>query len=382
MRLPQGFTSSAVAAGLKPSGLPDLAVLVADRPMAWAFTGTKSRLVAPCVARNRLRYDSGDPVRAVVVNSGNANCATNEAGIDNEEIASRVAGMLGGGRPQDVLTASTGVIGVPMPMTNVREGLFQVFDGLAADSDAFAEAILTTDTRTKQIAATLKSGSRIVGVAKGSGMIHPNMGTMLAFVMTDAMIPQATLRELWSELVDSTFNQVTVDGDTSPNDMALLLSSQRSEANMREFEEGLEAVVTKLAEKIASDGEGASTMIRVHVVGARDVTAARQAARAVAGSNLVKAAIHGRDPNWGRILSAIGQTGVLWDMASMDVCLQGTPVFENGSVVAFDDTTLSKALDAEIVEIYVNLSAGEASAWAWGCDLTEGYVAINAHYTT
>lgn len=382
MRLPQGFTSAALAAGIKPSGLPDLAVVVADRPMAWAYSGTRSRLVAPCVARNRLRYDSGEPVRAVVVNSGNANCATNEAGIDNEEIASRVAGMLGGGRPQDVLTASTGVIGVPMPMPKVREGLFQLFDGLAPDSDAFAEAILTTDTRTKQIAATLKSGSRIVGVAKGSGMIHPNMGTMLAFVMTDAMIPQATLREMWPEIVDSTFNQVTVDGDTSPNDMAMLLSSQRSEANLREFEEGLEAVVTKLAEKIAADGEGASTMIRVQVVGARDVTSARLASRAIAGSSLVKAAIHGRDPNWGRILSAIGQTGVLWDMASMDVRLQGTPVFDNGSVVAFDDGALSRSLNADVVEIYVNLSAGDASAWAWGCDLTEGYVAINAHYTT
>lgn len=382
MRLPRGFTSTSLAARIKPSGKPDLALLVADAPAAWAFAGTRNRLTAPCVTRNRLHYGTGEPVRAVIINAGNANCASgDQAAIDNEEFASLAAALLGGARPQDVLTASTGVIGVPMPMDAVREGVARLADGLDDDSDAMAEAILTTDLRVKQVAATLRGGARIVGVAKGSGMIHPDMGTMLAFVTTDADISQATLRELWPVIIDRTFNQVTVDGDTSPNDMAMVLSSQRVEAAPQEFGEALEAVAARLSEKIAADGEGASTLLRVQVKGARDEQDARRAARAVAGSSLVKTAVHGRDPNWGRILSAVGQSGVLWDESRLEILLQGQPVFRGGPV-AFDDEALSRALDADEVEIHVDLAAGDARGRAWGCDLTEGYVRINADYTT
>ena len=383
MKLPRGFSSTAVTAGIKPSGKPDLAVLTVDGPASWAYVGTKNRLAAPCVARNRLRYGTGEPVRAVVVNAGNANCAAGDsAGFDNDEMASRTASALGGIRPQEVLTASTGVIGVPLPMEKVRAGIAELPAGLSDTSDAMAEAILTTDLRVKQVGATLSSGARIVGVAKGSGMIHPNMATMLAFVATDAHVTQVGLRDIWPAIVDRTFNQVTVDGDTSPNDMAFLLSSGLVSAPASEFAEALEAVVAKLAEKIAADGEGASTLIRVRVRGARDEADARAAARAVAGSSLVKTAVHGRDPNWGRILSAVGQTGVLWDASSLRIALQGATVFEDGAPRAFDAEEVSKALDAETVEIEVDLAAGRASARAWGCDLTEGYVRINSDYTT
>jgi len=382
MRLPEGFTASAIAAGIKPSGKPDLALLVADGPVSWAYTGTRNRLTAPCVSRNAVRYGTGETVRAIVMNAGNANCASGEqAGFDNEEMASRMAALLGGTRPHEVLTASTGVIGVPMPMDRVRSGVARLPAGLSEDAAGLAEAILTTDTRIKTVAATLRGGARVVGIAKGSGMIHPNMGTMLAFVVTDADVSQAVLRELWPETVDRTFNQVTVDGDTSPNDMAILLSSQRIEAGAQEFAEALEAVAVRLAEKIAADGEGASTLLRVEVAGGRDETEARRAARAVAGSSLVKAAVHGRDPNWGRILSAIGQTGVLWDVSKLEITLQQRPVYLGGPV-AFDAAELSAALDADDVTIRVDLAAGDARGRAWGCDLTEGYVRINAEYTT
>lgn len=381
MKLPAGFTSAAVRAGIKPSGKPDLALLTADGPLAWAMVATRNRLTAPCVSRNRMRYGTDEPVRAVVMNAGNANCATGERGAwDNEEMAARTASLLGLS-PHEVLTASTGVIGVPLPLDKVEAGLKGLAADLADDSDALAQAILTTDLRTKQVAATLGGGARIVGVAKGSGMIHPDMATMLAFVVTDARLPQPTLRELWPAIVTRTFNQVSVDGDTSPNDMALALSSGRIEANTHEFVEALEAVAAKLSEKIAADGEGASTLVRVEVTGARSETEAMAAARQVARSSLVKAAVHGRDPNWGRILSALGQSGALWDGSNVEVSLQGTLVYR-GAPLPFDEGTVSAALDAEVVEIRADLAAGDARGRAWGCDLTSDYVRINADYTT
>lgn len=382
MRLPEGFSATAVAAGIKPSGNPDLALLYADRPCAWGFVATRNRLTAACVARNRVRYGTGEPIRAIVVNSGNANCASGEsAGFANEEMARRAAGAAGVQRPQEVLTASTGVIGVPLPMPKVNEGLGRLAPGLSSDVDAFADAILTTDTTRKVVAANLRNGARMVGVAKGSGMIHPDMATMLAFVITDAGVTQESMREIWPDVVDRTFNQVTVDGDTSPNDMAVLMSSQRVETSPNEFAEALQGVVTTLAEKIASDGEGASTLLRVKVIGGRDEPAANRAARAVAGSSLVKTAVHGRDPNWGRILSAVGQSGVLWDGSRIEIVLQGTPVYR-GEPLAFDAAAVSSAMEADTVEIHIDLAAGPASGRAWGCDLSEGYVRINADYTT
>lgn len=382
MRLPNGFSATAVAAGIKPSGKLDLAMLYADGPCAWAFVATRNRLTAPCVSRNRVRYGTGEPIRGILVNSGNANCASGEsASFDNEEMARRASAFLGRNHSHEVITASTGVIGVPLPMERVTDGLGRLTGRRSEEVDDFAEAILTTDTRIKTVAASLRGGARMVGIAKGSGMIHPDMATMLAFVVTDAEVSQETMRELWPDVVDRTFNQISVDGDTSPNDMAILMSNPKIETSPGEFADALQAVTTSLAEKIAADGEGASTLIRVHVLGARDEPEAMRAARAVAKSSLVKSAVHGRDPNWGRILSAVGQSDVLWDGSRIEIVLEGTPVYR-GAPLPFDAQAVSTALDAEAIEIRIDLAAGSASGRAWGCDLTEGYVRINADYTT
>jgi glutamate N-acetyltransferase/amino-acid N-acetyltransferase len=280
-----------------------------------------------------------------------------------------------------MLTASTGVIGQPLPVDTVRAAIPALTSALGDDSGPFAEAILTTDTAPKQASATLRGGSRIVGIAKGSGMIHPSMATMLAFVLTDADVGQDDLRALWPGIVERTFNQVTVDGDTSTNDMALVLSSRQIGADRHEFAEALEEVAAKLARKIARDGEGATKLVSVHVSGARSGAEARAAARTVASSTLVKAAVHGADPNWGRILAAVGRSGAVSDLANLRIGLQGETVYR-GAVLPFDAASLSQKLQAEEVLIEIDLAAGDALGDAWGCDLSAEYVHINADYTT
>ena len=383
MRLPDGFEMASGAAGIKPSGKSDLALLYSPVPLHWAFASTRNRLIAPCVQRNRARYASGEPVRAVVVNAGNANCATGDRGTwDNEDMAGMSASALALARPQDVLTASTGVIGRRLPTERIEAALPDLVQSMRSDSNGFEDAILTTDLRTKKVARTLRSGARVVGIAKGSGMIHPDMATMLAFVVTDAAVGQDELRAMWPGLIDRSFNQVTVDGDTSPNDMALLLSSARADADLDELRDALGAVTTQLAQMIARDGEGATTLITVRASHARDDAEARRAARAVARSSLVKAAVHGRDPNWGRILSAAGQTGVRIDLAHVRIALQGIDVFR-GEPLPVDLERISRAMhDVEEVVIEIDLAAGDGEGTAWGCDLSADYVSINADYTT
>jgi glutamate N-acetyltransferase/amino-acid N-acetyltransferase len=279
------------------------------------------------------------------------------------------------------LTASTGVIGRKLPMERVRAGLPLAAAGLSDDVDAFAEAILTTDLVTKTAEVEFAGGTRVVGVAKGSGMIHPNMATMFAFLLTDAQIEQPALREAWGGIVRRTFNQITVDGDTSTNDMAIVLSSGRRAVAAEELTGALERVAGELARAIARDGEGATTLITVDVRGGRDEADAMAAARSVAGSSLVKAAVHGRDPNWGRILSAVGQAGVVADLGAVAIRLQGTPVYR-GAPTPFDADAVSQAMRGPDVLIEVDLAAGGAEGRAWGCDLTADYVKINALYTT
>jgi len=377
-----GFEIAAVTAGLKASGRPDLALVYSPYPLAWALMSTDNIVKAPCVSRNRSRFTSGAAVRGIVVNSGNANCATGERGIwDNEDMAGAVASALALARVQDMLTASTGVIGQTLPVDRIRAAVPALTAALGQDSGPFAEAILTTDTAAKQANATLRGGSRIVGIAKGSGMIHPNMATLLAFVLTDADVGQDELRAVWPGIVERSFNQVTVDGDTSTNDMALVLSSRQIGADRQEFAEALEEVATKLASKVARDGEGATKLLTVHVSGARSGAEARAAARTVAGSNLVKAAAHGADPNWGRILAAVGRSGAVSDLANLRIGLQGETVYQ-GAALPFDAAGLSERLRTEEVIIEIDLAAGEAHGEAWGCDLSAEYVHINADYTT
>ncbi len=382
MKVPLGFEIAGVTAGLKASGRPDLGLVYSPYPLAWAMTSTENLVKAPCVSRNRSRFTSGAAVRGIVVNSGNANCATGERGIwDNEDVAGAVAGALALARVQDMLTASTGVIGQPLQVQRIRDAIPALTGALGEDSGAFADAILTTDTVPKQVGATVGRGARILGIAKGSGMIHPNMATMLAFVLTDADVSQDDLRALWPGIVDRTFNQVTVDGDTSTNDMAIVLSSRQLPADQGAFAAALEEVATKLARKIARDGEGATRLMTVRVSGARSAAEARSAARTVASSSLVKAAVHGADPNWGRILGAVGRSGAVSDLANLRIALQGRTVYQ-GSVLEFDAAALSEALTDEEVLIEIDLAAGDAAGEAWGCDLSPEYVRINADYTT
>ena len=382
MKLPYGFQAASGTAGIKPSGKPDIGLLYSDEPLVWALTTTTNLVRAPCVSRNRARFASDQPVRALVVNSGNANCAMGDPGVwDNEDMAGSAAASLALPRVQDALTASTGVIGRRLPVDKIRAALPGIVQRLGNDGSGFAQAILTTDHRTKHAEAPVAGGARVLGIAKGSGMIHPTMATMLAFVTTDASIVQSRLREVWPQIVARTFNQITVDGDTSTNDMAIVLCSGRLSADEDALFVALEEVCRSLGKQIARDGEGATKLITVEVTGARTEDEARAAARAVAGSALVKSAMHGNDPNWGRILAAVGRSGAVCDLASLEIRLQDVLVYQ-GAGASFDAAAVSGALDATDVLVSIALGAGTARGTAWGCDLSEDYVRINADYTT
>ncbi len=382
MKVPQGFQLAGISAGVKRSGRPDLGIIYADGPLHWAYSATTNAVVAPCVTRDRALAAGGGAVRALVVNSGNANCANGEHGErDDLAFATAAASALGLAGPGEVLSASTGIIGQPMPLDQLVAALPTAAAQRDDDSEGFSRAILTTDLVVKESSAELRSGARVLGVAKGSGMIHPTMATMLAFVMTDAVVKQPALRAMWQRVVDRSFNQVTVDGDTSTNDMAIVLSSCRVEADDSELEAALLEVATSLAKQVARDGEGATKLITVRVTGAKDEVEARRAARTVVGSSLVKAAVHGADPNWGRILAAVGRAQVSLNEAHVRVVAQGFELYY-GEPQPFDNKQVSQALSSDDVLLEADLGVGSAQGEAWGCDLTEGYVRINADYTT
>ena len=378
-----GTSVGVVAAGIKkpkePPSRDDVVVLHAPG-VAAAVTTRSTAAAAPC-AWTRARAPGA--VTAVVVNSGNANASTGAAGArDVAETAAAVAEALS--CPVDqVLVCSTGVIGVPLPMNRLVPAARQAASSLGGDGHRAAAAILTTDLVAKE-AAVLVGGITVGGFAKGSGMIHPNMGTMLAFVATDAAAPAGALQALVESVADRTFNAVTVDGDTSTNDALIVLATGRGpeavpgSAAWRDLALGLEVVCRKLARDIAADGEGASTLVEVVVLGLADDAEARRAARAVAGSSLVKAAIYGRDPNWGRIVGALGAAGVP-DLDQLDLDLAGVPVLRRGQPIDFDEARASAALRAPEVRLTARLP-GVGHGVAWGCDLTEGYVRINADY--
>ncbi|MFC4453315.1 bifunctional glutamate N-acetyltransferase/amino-acid acetyltransferase ArgJ [Deinococcus sonorensis] len=382
MKFPQGFRSAALAAGIKPSGKTDLSCVVSDRPCSWAFAGTRSTTAAACVTRNREVYASTRPVRAIVVNAGNANAATGRQGArDNRDMAEAAESVFE--LPRDAaLTASTGIIGHLLPMDRVLSGLEHLPDDLSDDVGAFATAIMTTDTRPKTATATLSSGAQIVGTAKGSGMIHPDMATMFAFAFSDAQVDQAALREAFPGIVSRTFNAVTVDGDTSTNDMAVAIcNGAAGEVDLAEFLTALETVMRDLARQIAADGEGATKLLTVQVSGAASEQEALTAARTCCVSPLLKSAVHGNDPNWGRVIMAVGRSGAAVNVEAMTVSVQGVPVFA-GKPLDYDARAVSESMKAEEVVFEVNLGAGEAHGEAWGCDLSGDYVVINAEYTT
>ncbi len=380
MQLPIGFRVGAVKAGIKPSGKVDLSVLASGTPCAWAFSGTTNRAAAPCVTRNRTLLSNANPVQMIVVNAGNANCATGQVGIEaNDKMAIYGAAKLNL-EASAVLTASTGVIGVPLPVEKIEAGLHPMT--FSNDASIFAEAIITTDLVPKTAEATLPGGARVVGVCKGSGMIAPNMATMLAYIMTDAKVDQSELRLRWQNIVERSFNQVTVDTDTSTNDMAVLLANGAAgEVELPAFWAAVETVAMSLARQLARDGEGATKLLTARVIGARSNLEARQAALSIAASPLWKSAVYGNDPNWGRIMMAIGKSPAHFETMKVKISLQGTALFD-GQVLEFDRAAVSTAMQSEEVIAEVDLREGDGEGTAWGCDLTEGYVKINAEYTT
>ncbi len=389
---PAGFLAGAVYAGIKTYGEEklDLTILYSTLPCAASgmFTTNAVKGAPLLVTMDHLR--SARP-RALVVNAGVANVATGREGLaDAEEMCRLVAAKLQLA-PEEVLVASTGVIGKRLPMDRIRHGIADI--GLSEDGgDRFAHAIMTTDTRPKTACVRIEAGSAtytLGGVAKGSGMIHPQMATMFAFLTTDAPVDPAFLDRSFREAVDDTLNMVSVDGDTSTSDMALILANgaaggaplDGSGPASEGFVAALREVLTSLARQIARDGEGATRLLTVCVEDAASREEARAAARAVTASPLVKAAVWGRDPNWGRVLMAVGRSGARIDLDRAEVWIGGVCTYRGGPV-AFDEVSVAERLGDEEVVVRVRLGAGSASATAWGCDLTPEYVHINGDYTT
>jgi glutamate N-acetyltransferase/amino-acid N-acetyltransferase len=390
---PRGFVAGAVAAGIRGEGSDrlDLGLLYSEQACTTAALFTTNALKSAPVQLSE-RHLGGRTVRAAIVNSGCANAYTGAQGMRNaEEMARLAAGKLGLAE-DDVAVASTGVTGRALPMDKIEAALPSIALGRKGGGQ-FARAIMTTDRVPKQATASFTANGRgyhIGGCAKGSGMIHPNLATMLAFLTTDASVDHAFLQKALKQAADVSFNMLSVDGDTSPSDMLLIMANgaaggpaiDQSREGRQLFEEALDRVCVELAKAMGRDAEGATKLIEVEVVGARTEYDARVAARTVAGSSLVKSAVYGNDPNWGRVLAAVGRSGAEVDAARTSLFWQGERLFRKGSPVPFDKNAISRATDQPEVRIRVDLGLGKAAAVAWGCDLTEEYVRINAEYTT
>lgn len=385
----KGFRAGAVYAGMKTygEGKLDLAILAADLPCTVAATFTKNALHSASVDVNRAHMAKGHP-RAVVVNAGIANSSTGARGLaDGERMAALTAEKLGL-QPEDVLVCSTGVIGHFLPMDKVESGIAAI--KLRPDGGIdVARAFMTTDTRPKY--ASVRFGPYTLGgCCKGSGMIHPNMATMLAFLTTDAPVEQGFLQAALSDAVDRSFNLLSIDGDTSPSDTVLLFANGAAggepiaagSALAGEFREALDGLCTHLAKEMARDGEGAARLLEVSVSGAATVEDARALVRLMTTSYLLKSAVHGADPNWGRIVAVAGRSGLALseDGFTVDIC--GSRVFEKTQPAEFDEEKVAEAMRGDTVAIAVDLGVGTASATGWGCDLSAEYVSINADYHT
>jgi len=393
--LPAGFRFSAGLAGLKASGLPDLAFVEAAPGTKAAAVFTKNRVVAAPleVGRAHLAKTRGG-VRAVIVNSGNANCATGQSGLRAcRRICDEVANLLRIELEQ-VFPSSTGIIGVPLPAQKVIAKLARLLDDRSATEQGvhrFARAIMTTDTRPKLASARLRFGNghvNLLGIAKGSGMIHPQLATMLVYLFTDLTAPPAELRRLLKTVCDQTFNCISVDGDTSTNDTVLLLASgesgiRLSEAGIRiRFQKALVEVCQSLAQQIVCDGEGVQHVIRLRIEQAKNQDEALRIARAIAHSLLVKTAWAGADPNWGRILAAVGASGVALDPRRVTISIGNQPVCRHGLSCKFDRRRAHAEMSKPSYEIRVRLGRGRAAASYLTADLTAEYVRINADYST
>ena len=387
---PLGFSADGLHAGFKKKKL-DFGWIVSEVPASVAGVYTTNKVIAAPLLVTKASIQKSQKLQAIVVNSGVANSCTGQQGLAAAYEMQLLTAQKLKIEPDLVGLASTGVIGEQLPMDALKNGLSQIL--VSGKAEDFAEAILTTDTCTKTCVVTEEFGSDLVtmaGVAKGSGMIHPNMATMLAFITCDANISSATLQKALSQHVETTFNQITVDGDTSTNDMVLVMANgcrQNEEIlpdteEFEKFSKMLRYLMADLAKKIAKDGEGATKLIEVNVRHAKDEQSGRMIAKSVVGSSLVKTAIFGQDPNWGRILAAIGYAGADVSVDNIDIWIEGIPVMQASSPVAFDPEETSDAMAGKLLTLTIDLHDGDAEAQAWGCDLSYDYVKINALYRT
>ena len=394
----KGFLAAGLAAGIKKGNKKDMAMIYSSTPCMAAGTFTTNLVKAAPVKWDQEIVYHQPSAQAVVINSGVANACTGSEGMECCQMTAQEAAKVLNIEPTQVLVASTGVIGQQLPMDQIREGvrnLAPLLSGAREASALAAQAIMTTDTVPKEVAVTVELGGRTVtigGMCKGSGMIHPNMCTMLSFVTTDAAISREMLQKALSDVVKDTYNMVSVDGDTSTNDTVLLLANGMAEnpeitedcKDYETFKEALLYVNTCLAKKIAGDGEGATALFEVKVVGAENKEQAVTLAKSVITSNLTKAAIFGHDANWGRILCAMGYSGAQFDPDRVDLYFESAAgklqIIENGVAVDYSEEEATRILSEKEVTAVADLKAGDARATAWGCDLTYDYVKINADY--
>ena len=394
----KGFEASSCEANIKYKDRTDMALVFSKKPCVCAGTFTSNVVKAACVQWDQMIVSSGEPMQAVVINSGIANACTGKEGFDACEATAKAVEKNLGINYKSVAVASTGVIGMQIPVDKLTLGVEKMtgtLDGSIEAGTAASKAIMTTDTVNKEIAVTFDiDGKEITlgGMSKGSGMIHPNMCTMLAFLTTDLKIEKKLLQEAVSEVVADSFNMITVDGDTSTNDTLLCMANGLAENaaitekddNFLKFKEALSFVCVYLAKKMASDGEGATKLFEAKVVNAKSKQDARTLSRAIVGSNLSKAAIYGCDANFGRFLCAMGYSGAQFDQNDVELFFESEngkmEVFHKGTPLNFDEDEALKIMKADAVTVFVNMNEGNEEATAWGCDLTYDYVKINADY--
>ncbi len=390
--LPRGFRFAGTTCGIKASGKPDVSLIVSDRPIVAAGVYTTNQIVAAPVVLSRSRTPSA-AIRAVLTNSGNANACTGEQGMADAKATCAQLAELVGCNENDVLVMSTGVIGKPLPMDKIRVGVEQAHGKLANDGTAFieaAEAIRTTDADRKTESCELTLGGqtiRIAAMAKGAGMIAPNMATMLSVMCTDASLTEQDAQQMLTRVANVSFNRVSVDGHTSTNDTLLLLASGSDDPlsgdALAQFEASLTELAIKLAKQLVADGEGATHVMQIHVVGASSDTSAEIIAKTVAASPLVKTAISGGDPNWGRIVSAAGYAGQPIEPSQVALSVCGQSIYDKGTPLSFDAASLSGTMKAHPqIDIELRVGSGAGEATYWSSDLTTDYVRFNSEYTT
>jgi glutamate N-acetyltransferase / amino-acid N-acetyltransferase len=389
---PKGFRAGGMHAGIKRKRL-DLGYIYSEVPATAAGVYTTNLFQAAPLMVTQKSIDIEQKIQAVLVNSGNANaCTGNQGQLDAYTMQKEFAKVLGI-KNHYVAVTSTGVIGVPLPMEKINSGISEILKAEYSGASLFEQAILTTDTGVKNIAVQMEIDGKVIcigGAAKGSGMIHPNMATMLGFITTDANIDYPDLIFALKEITNQTFNMISVDGDSSTNDMVLVLANgiagntklTKNHPEWDTFIEGFKIVSETLAKQIARDGEGATKLVEVNVKGAPTLEGARAIGKAIISSNLVKTAIYGTDPNWGRIVCAVGYSGVMIDPNLVSVAIGPHSVVEKGLPSLMIEEDVKKYLEQEFVQIYVDLNQGQECATAWGCDLSYDYVKINASYRT